>query len=95
MDEKWEAEFDKACNTPMSETNSIFATKHPIAEDCVVTRETILCLAVCSRVGEAETAIWAHGRLCGTSCGWQLSERVEQGIQCEAYPDRKHYVFDC
>ena len=65
--------------------------------DVEVTRETLLCLQICSRLSLEESRLWGERRLCGTMNGWKLSERegIEQGVTCKEYPNRKHYLFDC
>jgi hypothetical protein len=63
--------------------------------DVVEIKETILCLQVCSRLSVEETKAWGEGRFCGTTNGWQWSDRTDQGVQCAEFPNRKHYMFDC
>lgn len=63
--------------------------------DVVVTRETLLSMQICSRLSPEESESWGKGRLCGTTNGWQLSKRTVQGVTCEEFPVRRHYLFDC
>ena len=32
---------------------------------------------------------------CGTTTGWIISRRTEQGVVCEAMWNRRHYLMDC
>jgi hypothetical protein len=63
--------------------------------DVVVTREMVLCLQICSRLSPEESESWARQKFCGTTNGWQLSKRTEQGVVCKEFPNRRHYLFDC
>lgn len=58
--------------------------------------EKLLSLVVCTTINDREELTREVNLLftCGTTLGWVISDRDEV-MQCDTYPDRKHWLFDC
>lgn len=59
--------------------------------------EKPLGLVVCSTItNEGELTVKVNTKhLCGTTNGWIISKRKDKVLQCDTYPDRKHWLFTC
>ena len=69
-----------------------------IMEDTTeILSERMLSLVVCSTITDEDrlTRLVNNISPCGTSLGWVISDRTDKVLQCDEYPDRKHWLFVC
>ena len=59
--------------------------------------ERVLSLIVCTNVTDEDKLAYEVNKmhLCGTTAGWVISDRKDRTVQCDKYPDRKHWLFTC
>ena len=83
----------------MTDTTTQEVNQEADLKDYIITRYSLLNQQVCTRLEKDALldAMRASGDfVSGTTAGWVLSDRENcQPVQCEKYPNRMHYLFDC